>query len=215
MTTFSDQLGIFIGAVMILAQFTMLWKDNLFFRWGTRVVVGFAVVDSLAWGFWGLNYYVWEPWTLKGEWGWWLAVPIGLMLYTRLSRPHAWISKYPLGIQLGVGVGTVAVGSLRAQILDQITNTVKDVFTAGGTPMDIFNAVVVLVAVVTVITYFFFTREHVGILGGSAYIGRIFIMSSIAVIWAGDYMWAMAMVAGVLSYLVNDFIKGLILGIPI
>lgn len=206
-----DQIGIALGAVMILTQFSMLYRDNLFFRWGTRLVVGFAMADSLAWAMWGLNYYVWEPSTEKGQWWWWLGVPLGLMLYTRLSRPHAWISKYPLGVQLGVGVGTVAVGMLRTQILDQITFTVKDVFTA-VTPMEIFNALIILIGVVTVVSYFFFTREHVGVLGYSAYIGRIFIMASIAVIWAGDFMWAMAMLAGVLYYLINDFIKGLLLG---
>lgn len=209
---FQDQLAVLVGTIFIMTQFSMLWKDNLFFRWGTRVVVGFAVADSMGWAIYNLNYYVWSPWTGKGEWWWWIGVPLGLMLYTRLSRPHAWISKYPLGVQLGVGVGTVSVGALRAQILDQITNTVKDVFAVGATPMEVFNAVVIFIGVVTTISYFFFTREHTGVLGYSAYIGRIFIMGSIAVIWAGDYMWAMAMLAGVLSFLVNDFLKGLVLG---
>lgn len=209
--TIQADLGIFIGGVMVLSQFTMMWKDNVFFRWGTRVVVGYRLINSMAWAFYNLNYRVWEPWTIDGEWWWWLGVPLGLMLYFRLSRPHAWIAKYPLGVQLGVGVGTVAVGALRAQILDQITNTISDVFAA-KTGMQIFNAIVVVIGVITCISYFFFTREHTGILGGTAYIGRAYIMTSIAVIWAGDYMWAMAMLAGVLDYMVNTFLKGLLLG---
>jgi len=133
------------------------------------------------------------------------------MMYGRLSRKYAWISKYPTSFQLGVGVGVTTVAMLRAQIIDQLGFTVTDLFKARMS-LELFNAIVVLIAVVTVISYFFFTLEHKGVVGYSAYIGRVFIMASTAVLWAGDYMWAMAMMAGILSFLVNDFVKKLLLG---
>jgi len=41
------------------------------------------------------------------------------------------------------------------------------------------------------------------------------MMAYIAVVWAGNYMWAMAILAGVLTFLVNNFVKRLLLGIHI
>jgi len=207
-------LGTITATIIITSQLTMLWKDNPYFRWGTRVVVGYMIADQIAWQLYYLNRNMWVPTTTKGEWWWWFALIAGLMLYFRLSRAHGWVAKYPLGLQLGLGIGVATIGMLRAQILDQIKNTVADVINA-KTPMALFNAIVAFVAVVTVVSYFIFTREHTGVLAATSYVGRAFMMASIATIWAGDYMWAMAILAGVLSFLYNNFLRNLILGQPL
>jgi len=209
--SFQAQLGTVVSTIVILSQLSMIWKENVFFRWGTRVAVGFALVYTAFSNLWYLNSRVYNPVTTKGEFLWIIPVILGLMMYSRLSRKYAWLSKYPTSFQLGVGVGVTTVAMLRGQIIDQLGYTVRDIFQA-GTSMELFNAIVVLIAVVTVISYFFFTREHTGLVGRSAYIGRVFIMASTAVLWAGDYIWAMAMIAGILSFLINDFIKGLLFG---
>jgi len=211
---FQAQAGTLMATIVIVSQLTMLWKDNFFFRWGTRIVVAYAVADSMGWSLYYLNTRFWTPFTTKGEWWWMLAVLAGLMLYFRLSRQYGWVAKYPLGLQLGLGVGVASVAMLRAQILDQVVWTVRDLFTA-KTTMEVFNAIVAFVAVASVVSYFFFTREHTGVLKVSAFVGRAFMMASIAVIWAGDYIWAMAILAGVLTFLVNSFVKGLLLGMPV
>jgi len=214
MPVIQDQIGILLASTIILSQLTMLWKDNFFFRWGTRIAVGFMMMDQMGWAFYYLNQRFWVPATTRGEWWWWLAIIVGLMLYFRLSRQYGWVAKYPLGLQLGLGVGVASTAMLRAQIVDQVVYTVRDLFSA-KTSMELFNAVVAFVALATVVSYFFFTREHKGVLAGSAFVGRAFMMASIAVIWAGDYMWAMAIMAGVLTFLVNTFVKGLLLGMPV
>jgi len=213
MVVWQDQLGTLMSAIVILSQFTMLWKDNVFFRWGTRIVVGYALVDAMGWGWYYVNLRMWQPYVTKGEWWWWGAIILTIMLYTRLTKQYAWISKYPLAIQLGLGVGVTSVAMLRSQIIDQLGFTIDSLFTTTG--MDLFNAIIVFIGVATVISYFFFTHEQTGILGRTAYVGRAFIMASIAVIWAGDYMWSMAILAGVLFFLVNTFIKGLLLGMTV
>lgn len=209
--SFQAQAGVLLATIVIISQLTMLWKDNVFFRWGTRLVVAYAMMDSAGWGIYYVNRNMLTPMTTRGEWWWILGLILGLLLYFRISRQYGWISKYPISIQLGLGIGIASVGTLRAQILDQIRYTVVDLFTS-KTGLALFNAIVAAVALVTVISYFIFTREHTGVLAGTAYVGRAFMMASIAVIWAGDYMWAMAILAGVLSYLYNDFLRGLVLG---
>ena len=208
--TIQDSLGILFSTIMILSQLSLLWGDNLFFRWGTRIVIGFSVIHTAIWQLYWIDYRAIQPIMTDGDIKFVIPLILGLMMYARLSRPNAWISKYPMGVQLGVGVGVVSVSMLRSQILDQLRFTVEGLFEA-TTAMALLNAVLVLIGTVTVMSYFFFTKEHTGILGISTYIGRAFIMSSIATIWAGDYIWAMSMLAGQLQFLIKEFLMGLVL----
>lgn len=205
-----EQLGVLVSAILIVSQLSLIAGDNFFFKWSTRLVIGFSVIHAQIWGLYWSNRYAVEP-IMKGELIWIIPLLLGLMMYTRLWKKYAWISKYPMGLQLGVGFGVVVVSMIRSQILDQIRMTITDI-TGATSPYALLNGALVLIGTITVTTFFFFTKEHTGIIGKSAYVGRAFIMSSIAVIWAGDYIWAMSMMAGQLQYLVRDFFFGLILG---
>jgi hypothetical protein len=205
-----DQIGIVVSAIMIVSQLSLIVGDNFFFRWSTRVVIGFSVMHALIWGIYWSNRYAVQP-IMKGELVWIIPFVLGLMMYTRLTKKWAWVSKYPMGLQLGVGFGVVVVSMIRSQILDQIKMTIVDLLGASS-PYALLNAVLVFIGSITVTTFFFFTKEHTGLLGKSAYLGRAFIMCSIAVIWAGDYIWAMSMLAGQLQFLIRDFLFGLVLG---
>ena len=205
-----DQIGVLVSSIMIVSQLSLIAGDNFFFRWSTRVVIGFSVMHALIWGLYWSNRYAIEP-IMKGELVWIIPLVLGLMMYTRLTKRYAWISKYPMGLQLGVGFGVVTVSMIRSQILDQIKMTIMDIVQATSA-YNLMNALLVFIGSITVTTFFFFTKEHTGILGKSAYVGRAFIMSSIAVIWAGDYIWAMSMLAGQLQYLIREFLFGLVLG---
>jgi hypothetical protein len=210
---FYEQLGILVSSIMIVSQLSLVFGDNLFFRWSTKVVIGYALIHALIWGIYWTNYYAVAPVISKGQYEYIIPLILSLLMYSRLSYKYAWLSKYPMGAQLAVGFGVVSVGQLRGQILDQIRMTVVDLFAAKDW-YQLLNSSLVLIGTLTVISYFFFTREHTGILSKSSYVGRIFIMSSIATIWAGDYLWAMAMLAGQLQYLVQQFLYRLILGRP-
>ena len=205
-----EQLGVLVSAILIVSQLSLIAGDNFFFKWSTRLVIGFSVIHAQIWGLYWSNRYAIEP-IMKGELIWIIPLVLGLMMYTRLSKKYAWISKYPMGLQLGVGFGVVVVSMIRSQILDQIRMTITDI-TGASSPYVLLNGLLVFIGTITVTTFFFFTKEHTGILGKSAYVGRAFIMASIAVIWAGDYIWAMSMMAGQLQYLIRDFLFGLVLG---
>ncbi|MBM3291310.1 hypothetical protein FJY84_01370 [Candidatus Bathyarchaeota archaeon] len=203
-------LGKLVAAVFVLSMLSLIFGENFFFKWGTRVVVGWAIVYSAILGLYWTDFYAIKPILEKADYKWLIVIFFGLLMYTRLSRRYAWISKYPISISMGIGFGMILPTWARAQILDQIRITIVELFSPVST-FDLIGRILVLVGLVTVITYFFFTKEHKGVLGSSAFIGRLFIMSSIAVIWAGDYLWAMSMLAGQLKFLINDVIIGIFL----
>ena len=207
---FYAQAGLIAAAIMTLCQLSLVFGDNFFFKWSTRVVIGFSVVHAaVQYAYW-TDYYGIQP-LLKGDIKWIIGLVLCLMMYGRLTSRYAWISKYPMGLQLGVGFGTVIISIARTQILDQIRVTISEILAADSA-FALFNRLLILLGVISVISYFFFTREQNGVLGRLSYVGRAFIMSSIDVIWAGDYIWAMSMMAGRLQFIIRDFYFGLLLG---
>jgi len=87
-----------------------------------------------------------------------LIVPviIGLLAFTRLTR-FRWLARYPLTILSGIGIGLFFGLNLRSQIINPIALTIKDVVT--GTP-DTGSAIIMLVGVVTVLTYFLYSARY-------------------------------------------------------
>ena len=204
-------IGKLVSAILVLSMLSLVFGDNLFFKLGTRVVVGWAIVYAAILGLYWTDFYAIQPIVQNADYKWILVILVGLLMYTRLSRRYAWISKYPLSVSMGIGFGILLPTFARAQILDQIRISIVELFAPTST-FDLFGRLLVILGIVTVTSYFFFTKEHTGALGISAFIGRLFIMSSIAVIWAGDYLWAMSMLAGQLKFLIKEILFGILLG---
>ena len=147
---------------------------------------------------------------------WWLFIPLllGLLMYTRLKNEIAWVARYPTGVLVGVGTGVMIAGTLRGQIIDQVKNTVLDLTNSvvSGNMTGMINTLLIAIGVVTAISFFTFTREHTGVLGTSAKIGRIFLMISLGANWSGELVWYLTQLIGRLSWIINTVIKVMLLG---
>ncbi|RLC73520.1 MAG: hypothetical protein DRI26_00655 [Chloroflexi bacterium] len=207
---FWEILGAWVGAFFVISVLTMLWKDNPYFRFGQQAIIGATIAHYVLFNMKNVLNMALIP-ISKGNVI--LVVPLilGLLMYTRLSPDHAWFSKYPTSVLVGVGIGVMIAGTLRGQIIDQVKATVVDIFTA-GTTFDLMNGIIIAVGTVTAITFWLFTREHKGALGASAKIGRIFLMVSLGTNWAGEEVWYLTQIIGRLIFLINVWIKGAILG---
>ena len=208
---FWEILGAWVGAFFVISVLTMLWKDNPYFRFGQQAIIGSTIAHMVLFNMKNVLNMALIP-ISKGNLL--LIVPfiLGLLMYTRLSKEYAWISKYPTSVLVGVGIGVMIAGILRGQIIDQVKATVVDIFTA-TTALDALNGVIIAVGTVTAITFWIFTREHTGALGVSTRIGRIFLMFSLGANWAGEEVWYLTQIIGRLIFLINVWIKGAILGL--
>ena len=213
MTLFVDILGGLVGTFFIISVLSMLWKDNPIFRIGQQAIIGATMAHYILLNFKSaLNNAVLPM--LSGSW--WLFVPLllGVLMYTRLKNEIAWVARYPTGILVGVGTGVMIAGTLRGQIIDQIKNTVLDLTNSvvSGNMTGIINTLLIAIGVVTAISFFTFTREHKGVLGISAKIGRIFLMISLGANWSGELVWYLTQLIGRLSWIINTVIKVMLLG---
>lgn len=208
---FWEILGAWVGAFFVISVLTMLWKDNPYFRFGQQAIIGSTIAHYVLFNMKTLINMALIP-ISKGDLLLIIPLVLGLLMYTRLTKEYAWIAKYPTSVLVGVGIGVMIAGTLRGQIIDQIKATVVNIFTATS-GIEALNAVIIAVGTVTAITFWIFTREHTGVLGKSAKIGRVFLMISLGANWAGEEVWYLTQMIGRLIFLINVWIKGAILGI--
>jgi hypothetical protein len=213
MALFVDVLGGLVGTFFIISVLSMLWKDNPIFRIGQQAIIGATMAHYILLNFKSaLNNAVLPM--LGGNLLLFVPLLLGVLMYTRLKNEIAWIARYPTGVLVGVGTGVMIAGTLRGQIIDQIKNTVLDLTNSAvsGNMTGIINNLLIAIGVVTAISFFTFTREHKGVLGISAKIGRIFLMISLGANWSGELVWYLTQLIGRLSWIINTVIKVMLLG---
>lgn len=191
-------IGGLIGTLFIIATMSMLWKDNVFFRFGQAAVMGASIAHYTFMNFQSVHNNAIKP-ILAGNVLFIIPLILGLLMYSRLSSEISWLAKYPTSVLVGVGTGVMIAGSLRGQIIDQVKQTILDAFTG-------LNGILILIGVVTAFSFFIFTKEHTGALGTSVKIGRVFLMISLGANFSGELVWYLTQMIGRLMYILNEFI---------
>ena len=131
-----DVLKLGVASLATVGLYTVLYKENKFYRFWEHVFVGLVAGYSLV--------ALWTE-TLKANWwdrmvgqvatpegdpakpGYWiyaLLLPIGLMGYTIFSRRHNWISRIPIGILLGLYSGQ-QFNAWQTRYLPQVSGSAK------------------------------------------------------------------------------------------
>lgn len=186
-----DAVLAIIAAVGVIGIYSYLIKDNYLFSTAEQITVGGALAAML------LSTLVAESQQAQaaGAGHWTLFVPliIGVLFFARFTK-YSWVYRYPLSIVIGIGIGLVFGLSIRAQILNQVLQTIDGMFKGAKTgivSLDFLYAVIVMVGVLTSLSYFIYTKEQKGAFNWVVRIGRIFIMGSFGVQWAGHVLFTM------------------------
>lgn len=208
-------LGVILGAGLTLAFYSFLYKDNPFFKAAEHLYVGV-----------GLGYLIVLSWFqyLKGELyvpllKYWvrpetpgrpdmvLVIPmvLGVFLLARIIRPLAWMSRWAFAFIVGYGAGVAIPVFIQANILKQLQFTVLPLDF--GDPFGAFNALVILVGVVSVLIYFYFSMEHKGVVGVTSKVGMWFLMVCFGASFGYTVMGRMALLVGRVTFLVKDWLQ--------
>lgn len=225
-------IGIIIAAGLTLIMYSFLYRDNPLFKIAENLYVGVTLGYGAIMTWWlSLKPEVYDPifnaptlGALKSS----LlhrAVPItlGLMLVTRLSRKHGWLSRYAYALMIGWGAGIGISVVTHSYILQQLQAAVAPIqqaaMGAGALPvafsaewfgqvaLPITGAVVVLVGTVAVLFYFFFSVEH-GPAGRTvSRIGIWFLMVSFGASFGYTVMGRLSLLIGRIRFLLFEWLK--------
>lgn len=205
-----ELLGMAVGTFLIFSTLSMLWKDNVFFRVGQMAVMGSSIAHFILLNMQNVYNNALTP-LLNGDILMAIPLVLGLMMYSRLRSSSAWLARYPSSVLVGIGTGVMVAGTVSGQVLDQISVTITDVILNDLFSIAGINAIIIAVGVVTGITFFVFTKEHTGVVGKSAWVGRKFLMISLGANWSGELVWYLTQLVGRMMY-VKKFLTALMGG---
>jgi len=203
---------VWVAAYLTLSIYSFLYKDNVFYKIAEHLVVGVSVgyVFTINW-FQGLTPYLFEPLGRFRE------EPInllrlipaflGLLFLLRISRKYNWLSRFSIALMMGITCGTAIPYTIEARIIEQtrasMTNFIdQPSFWAG------FCSFIILVGTVGTLVFFFFSKEHKGVLGGTARVGIVFIMVGFGASFGYTVMARVSLLIGRLNFLINDWAIG-------
>ena len=91
----------------------------------------------------------------------------------RLSKKYGWLSRISIAYIVGMMAGLKFYVFLNSNLLTQIK---ASTINLSGTYYNIINEVIILIGVISGLVYFFFSKEHTGVVGKVSRIGIYFLM---------------------------------------
>jgi len=203
-------IGTWLAAFFTLCMLSFLYKDNPFFRLAESFFAGLS-----------LGYYIGIVMnqTLKpnlvlplihdfqANWHLVFAAGLGVILYFRYIKRVAWVSRWALAVYVGYYVGVNMMQKLHGEVIPQVGDTMLSLSYHGiGT---LWNLVMVI-GVLSVLIYFYFSTEHKGVIGGISRIGIWFLMISFGAAFGYTVMGRVSLLIGRMVFLVNEWARPLI-----
>jgi hypothetical protein len=198
---------VWLGALCTLAIFSILYKENSFYRLFEHIFIGLATGQAIFITISEVLYPLWwKRIFTEGQWYWIFALLLGSMFYFVYSRRYAWISRIIFGAFMGFGAGLTFKG-FATETIPQITASFKPLHGSGLSGWDIANNVVFLVILLTAMAYFFFSVEHkftpVRLAAGA---GRWFLMFAFGAIFGATVGARMSLLIGRINFLLSDWL---------
>ena len=200
---------IWIGAILSLAIFSFLYKENPFYRIAEHIFIG--VANGYLVTFYWHNILVpvlFRP-LFAGRLILILSFTIGILYFTRFIPKVSWLVRIPIGIYIGYYTGAYIPAVIQASIIKQIQGTTLSAanfasWHAG--PWGILWSIIVLVGVLCTLSYFYFSKEHKGILGVTSRIGIVFVMIGFGAAFGYTVMARVSLLIGKFQFLLGDWL---------
>lgn len=122
---------VWTGAVLTIAIFTYLWKENPLYRLAEHIFIGISVGYGICITWYNvLEPKLWTPLVEKREFSLIIPTILAFLMLFRFSKRHGWISFWPLAFMIGfVGYSIPAV--IDAALLKQLQATINVPMSGG------------------------------------------------------------------------------------
>ena len=205
-----DFLQTWIIAFFTLSLFSFLYSDNPFYKFAEHIFAGLSTgyYVGLIWQSVILQQMI-DPMINDGRRL--LIIPglLGVLMFTRFTKNYHWISRLPLAFVIGNTAGIFILSELHGKVLPQLQATMLSLNPALGIGKFLL-ALVVVVGVISTLIYFYFSKEHKGVLGATAKVGIWMIMISFGAHFGYTVMARISLLIGRIQFLINDWIGGII-----
>jgi len=219
----SHDFGIWVGALLTLCIFSFLYKDNPFYKFAEHLFVGISAGYYIVLNFWTVIFanliqplqqafsgkVEGGPFLMQqGDYRALLILPgiLGVLLFTRLFGRIDWVSRWSLAVIIGVYAGLKTTGFAQGDLVAQVQASLQPLWIPGN-PWASFNAILFMIGLVCSLLFFFFSREHKGLLGGASRVGIWFLMVSFGAGYGYTVMSRVSLLIGRFQYLLEDWLR--------
>jgi hypothetical protein len=165
----SGDIGVWVGAITAIGIYSVLYKDNPFYRLVEHIFIGASAGIAVVVGFQTFKNTAWAP-MLKGNYWLIVAMLLGLLLYARYFQSISWLNRLPLSLLMGTSAGVAMRGAVESQIVGQIGATMVNLRSV--------NAWIIFLGTILSLSYFFLTWKLGGVSGWAPKWGRYFMMAA-------------------------------------
>ena len=207
----SHDPSVWVTALLTLAVFSFLWRENPVFRFAEHLLVGVSA------GYYVVQYFYsgivkkmivpvrQDPGT---NWPLIFGGILGVMMFARLFRRLSWAARYPVAFYVSSAAGYFIPSILEANVLKQLGGTVTAPGTAAaaGGGFAMVSAALLVLGVIAVLVYFFFSVEHKGAVGSVSRIGILYLMVGFGASFGYTVMGRITLLLGRFQFLLGDWL---------
>jgi len=214
-------IQIWIAALFTIWIYSIAFRDNPFFKFAEHTFVGAAAGHGIVYGVDNVRRYGWDPFT-KGpaltSILYAIVFLLGIVLYARYHKKYFWLSRFPLAIMVGIGIGLSMRATVTAEFIEQIRSTAA-LQVVGVDAWTGFSNLLFIIITLTVVYFFVFTFPgiHKGNLGLISKVARYGMMAAFGYSFANTVLSRFNMIFGRLDFLMAEWLPlpGAMVALPI
>lgn len=218
--------GIWVAALLTLACFSYMYRDNVFYKLAEAIIVGVSAGYAMVVGFWDsivaqllieLAPDLMRSWALPGidakkvpDWSYVVPLILSGMLFLRFVPKMGWLAQWPLAFVVGTFAGLRLVLFLDADFVAQIRNTILPLVVLVDGRFDFWLTLRnwgVIVSLLSCLTYFFFSFEHKGVVGRVARFGVWVLMIAFGASFAFTVMGRITLLTKRFEFLFYEWLR--------
>ncbi len=196
-----EMIGNLIAAFFTLSIFSFLYKDNPFYKFAEAIFIGVSMGYAIP-----LAYekafipFVYSPIFLEHRFSIIIPSLMGILYIFRFSKNLSWLSRYPIVFGMAI-VGMGVPQAMHSSVLVQMRSSML--------PIDNINTALIFIGTITILLYFFFSKEHKGLYGKVTNLGIWYMMIGFGASFGFTVMARISLLIGRIQFLVGD-VLGLI-----
>ncbi|RKX64822.1 hypothetical protein DRP44_07645 [candidate division TA06 bacterium] len=202
----STNIWIWIAALLTLAIYSFLYKDNIVYKIAEYLLVGVSIGYSIA-----ITWYnvviakMVVP--IRDQHNFLIIIPIliGMFMFARFSKKHGWLSKIPISFVIGWGAGVAIPLQFETSIVEHVKNTIA-IPWFGGNILLLVNAIIIFIGVIATLIYFYFSTPHKGVIGKVANLGIWYIMIAFGASFGYTVMARISLFIDRAQFLLHDWL---------
>lgn len=196
---FAQLMQVWVSASLMVFVLSFLHSENPLYRLAEHIYVGAAAGYFIVIGIQSV-YSLGIVQILKGNAIYFVPIVAGLLMFATFAKKTSWTVRYPMALLIGVGAGLALRATPKAQIFDQIADTITII---GRNPSATFDNIIVFVAVITATIYFIFTREIKGFFAHVPKVGRFFLMIAFGAAYGGTILMRLGQFVPQMQFLLS------------